>query len=139
MADLLLAVGLIFTVTLGASDFGDGGFMLMVIGYGIILSLPSLVVLMIFQAVYSRKPHTLREYVNTYIIVIVVINLFYFIVTYLQWDNEAPVMQYFYICSTLAGLLSLYLVQRNIKNGRVEEDTGETGLLDEFNKKNAGN
>lgn len=133
LADLFLAVGLfatMFTTLAKDENFKDAGFLVAVVFYGVLLSLPSLVVLLIFHAIYSKQQRTIDEYVKTYCIVILTINVLYFIVSNRGFSDSGTLFNYFYIFTTIAGLLALFLVQRNVRKQYViAEERSENDLL----------
>ena len=114
IADGLLATGSII-LSLISSDFADGefGFALLIIAYGIGFSLPSLFIMMIFQAIFdsSRK----SNYQGPYLFLIIGINLLYLLAGIFFFDMKLNSYVYLIGFTTLAGLIAFAIVDRMIR------------------------
>ena len=127
-ADLILAAGgSIFALIVSNGDFSSIGFALLIALYGIGISLPSLIMMLIFHSIYSRNDRDTSNYVEVYSIVILVINVLYLVVSYfpMHLGKEFSLL---YIGTTAAGFLSLYIVHRRIKKALAiaeERDSGD--------------
>ncbi len=114
-ADLILALGVtIVALFIESGDFKDFGFLLLVYFYGAIVSLPSLAAMLIFHAIYSANKSDTSNYVEVYSVVIVAINAIYMAVSYFSMHLGRE-FNMFYIGTTVAGFISLYIVHRRIK------------------------
>jgi len=116
LADAFLALGLlafaVYEQFSGGSKNDLEMFVLFVL-YGILVSLPSLVTMLIFHFVYSKNVKAGTDHKPAYIILIISINILYLVVG--LFYGMTSEFNYFYIASTLAGLLSFYLVDRAVK------------------------
>ena len=117
LADAFLALGLLAFFIYEQFDGGnknDLGMFLMVAGYGICISLPSLVALLLFHLLYSKNVKEGADHSMAYIALIISINILYLLIGQYGIGMTGE-FNYFYIASTLAGLLSFYLVDRKVK------------------------
>ena len=124
LADAFLALGLFAFVVYeqfsgGSKD--DMGMFLLVAAYGICISLPSLIVMLIFHAIFTSNTKDPKDYKSTYIILIVSINVLYLLVGQFCFGMTGE-FNVFYLASTLAGLLAFYLVDRKIRKNVVIAD-----------------
>ena len=116
MADAFLALGLLAFVIyeqFTGGDKNDLGMFLLVAGYGICISLPSLIVMLLFHLLYSNNAKPGADHRMAYIILVISINILYLAIGQL-WGMTGE-FNYFYIASTLAGLLSFYLVDKKAR------------------------
>jgi hypothetical protein len=115
-ADLILLLGgIIFALVISSGDLNVIGFVLLVAVYGVAVSLPSLIAMLIFHSVYYRKGRDTANYVQVYIIVILVINVLYLLVSYFFYEDMGASFDFVYIGTTVAGLISLFIVDKRIK------------------------
>jgi fumarate reductase subunit D len=129
IADLILAIGgIVFGLIDTGGDVNAIGFAIMIGVFGMIVSLPSLIAMLIFHSVYYRSGKDTGNYVQVYIIVILVINALYLLITELNFDMEDSPFDYLYIATTVAGLISLFIVDRRIK--KVAAALEEGNLID---------
>jgi uncharacterized membrane protein YdjX (TVP38/TMEM64 family) len=116
LADAFLALGLLAFAfyeqfTGGAKD--DFGMFLLVAAYGICISLPSLIVMLLFNLVYTNNAKEGSDHRAAYILLIISINILYLVIG--QLYGMTGEFNYFYIASTAAGLLSFYLVDKKAR------------------------
>ncbi len=125
LADAFLAAGgLCFLIYTAATEpASDGGMVLLVIGLGILVSLPSLIVMLIFHAVFTQNAANPADYFSPYIILIVSINILYLVIGRIVFTMPGE-FGYVYIGTTLAGLLAFYLVDRKIKKNTAFVEPG---------------
>lgn len=117
LADVFLALVLLLLVIWNAVagvDKDFDGLFLLVIAYGVVISLPSLVLLTIFHFVYNGRLKKPKTDTKPYIAVIVGINVLYLFSTFLTGIMDAE-FNFFYLCSTAAGLLAFYTVNRKAR------------------------
>jgi protein-S-isoprenylcysteine O-methyltransferase Ste14 len=116
LADAFLAAGgLCFLAYTAVTESArDGEIFFLVIGIGILFSLPSLIVMLIFHAVFTNNAKDPANYFSPYIILIVTINILYLVIGRIVFTMPGE-FGYVYIGTTLAGLLAFYLVDRKIK------------------------
>lgn len=123
-ADLILAIGTLF-VMIGINQFNgvknsDFGMLLLVFGYGLVLSLPSLVTMLIFHYFYSQKSLLKKSYFKVYSLVVLSINIVYTFCSYAIFKMQGE-FGLLFIFTTISGLLSLYLVHFKIKREERKE------------------
>jgi predicted neutral ceramidase superfamily lipid hydrolase len=128
---LSLTIYLFITIDqpLNSKDLSDPGFFILIIGWGVIVSIPSLIAMMIFHHFYLKKATGSSNYVTTYIIVILVINALYLACTHLPNYHMGNDFDVFFIFSTLAGLLALFCIDWRIRRAKKLEP------VDMFNEK----
>ncbi len=116
LADAFLAaVGLCFLVYIAVADSNsDSEIILLVIGIAFLLTLPSLIVMLLFHAVFAKYAKNPSNYASSYIILIVSINILYLVIDHIVFTMPGQ-FGYVYIGTTAAGLLAFYLVDRRIK------------------------
>jgi hypothetical protein len=116
LADAFLALGgLCFLIY--AADSGSNKEVVtffLVLGFGILISLPSLITMLIFHAIFTQNAKKPANYFSPYIILIVSINILYLVIGHIVFTMPGY-FGYVYIGTTLAGLLAFYLVDRKIK------------------------
>jgi len=116
LADAFLALGLLaFAVyeQFSGGDKNDLDLFILFVLYGIVVSLPSLITMLIFHFIYTKNAKEGADHKPAYISLIVSINALYLIIG--QLCGMTGEFNYFYIASTLAGLLSFYLVNRAVQ------------------------
>jgi sulfite exporter TauE/SafE len=125
LADAFLAAGgLCFLIYTAATESAsDGGMVLLVIGLGILVSLPSLIVMLVFHGIFTQNAANPANYFSPYIILIVSINILYLVIGRIVFTMPGE-FGYVYIGTTLAGLLAFYLVDRKIKKNTVFVEPG---------------
>jgi hypothetical protein len=118
LADAFLAAGLvcfgIYELLTGGGPSDDVGIFLLAAAIGIGCSLPSLFVMLLFHLAYTKNAKHPAEYTMPYVALIVCINMLYLLIGQ-YWFGMTAEFNVFYVGSTLAGLLSFYLVDRKIK------------------------
>jgi sulfite exporter TauE/SafE len=116
LADAFLAgAGVCFIIYTALTESpSDTGILWLVIGLGILITLPSLIVMLIFHAVFTKNTANPANYAAPYIILIVSINILYLVIGHIVFTMPGE-FGYGYIATTLAGLLAFYLVDRKIK------------------------
>ncbi len=117
LADIFLATGLLLIVLWNILSGGDkdfDGLFFLVIAYGVVISMPSLLILTVFHFIYNRRKKDPTAYTKPYITVIICINTLYFLSTLYTRTLDAA-FSWFYLCSTAAGLLAFYTVNRKIR------------------------
>ena len=117
IADLFLAFGLLCFVIYEQIDGGDKndmGMFLLIAGYGIVVSLPSLVTMLLFHLLYTNNVKDTANYRQPYIALIIGINILYLLIGQVGFGMTGE-FNTFYVGSTLAGLLAFYLIDRRIK------------------------
>lgn len=114
LADAFLAIGLfgfvIYEQFTGA-DKNDLGMFLQLAGYGICISLPSLIAMLLFNWVYNANAKAGADRRLAFIALVICINMLYLLIGEYGIGMTGE-FNYFYIASTMAGLLSFYLVDR---------------------------
>jgi len=111
-ADLFLAGGLMcFMMYEGGRDATEMFFL--IAAYGIGISLPSLIAMLLFHWAYTENAKDKIGH-KPYIFLIIGINILYLLIGQFAIGMTGE-FNVFYIGSTLAGLLSFYLVDRKIK------------------------
>ncbi len=98
---------------------------LLAIGIGILFSLPSLVIMLLFHTVFIKKSKNPAAWFKPYLVLILAINILYFVIVKIAYDIENNLMLFF-LFSTISGLLALFLMSRRIKN---LEATSENTIL----------
>jgi hypothetical protein len=116
LADAFLAAaGLCFIIYNAISSSGsDTSILLLVIGLAFLITLPSLIVMLLFHAVFTKHAKKPANYGPPYIILIVSINILYLVIGHIVFTMPGE-FGYVYIATTLAGLLAFYVVDRSIK------------------------
>jgi hypothetical protein len=115
LADAFLALGLSAFVIYARITSGNSDEVMMYLAitvYGIGISLPSLIAMSIFYYFYNKKAADKTDYKSVYVGLIIAINILYLLIGQYAMDITGE-FNYFYIGSTLAGLLSFYLVDRS--------------------------
>jgi hypothetical protein len=117
-ADLILVIGgliaLFGTNMLNGFKNTDFGMTLLVFGYGLVLSLPSLIVMLIFHYFYSKKSLLKKNYFKVYSLVVIAINILYALCSYFIFKMQGE-FGLLFIFTTIAGFIALYLVHLKIK------------------------
>jgi hypothetical protein len=118
-ADLILAIvtGIValFVGDRSSTFFsGDISMFFLEIAFGVYVSLPSLAVLLLLYYFYNKNSLLKKDYFKIYAILILCINLVYAMFSYGVFTMKRE-FGLFYIFSTVAGLLALYLVDLKIK------------------------
>lgn len=118
IADALIAAGTacigIYQELTGGASTEDAGIFLLAVGIGILCSLPSLIIMLIFHAIYASNAKHPQDYVMPYVALIICINMLYLLAGQFGFGMPKE-FNLFYVGSTLAGLLAFYLVHRKIK------------------------
>jgi hypothetical protein len=117
LADVFLAAGLLcFGVYLSftGGNANDVSMLFMIMFYGLLVSLPSLVAMLLFHLLFQRIAVTPEKYVTPYITLIIVINILYLLIGVFSFHMTTE-FNIFYIGSTLAGLLSFFIINKRIK------------------------
>jgi len=117
LADIFLALGLLcfFIYEQTSSQTPDDlGMFLLVALYGVCFSLPSLIVMLLFHFLFTKNAADKSNYKNPYLMLIVGINAAYLLIGMFIVGVTSE-FNIFYLGSTLAGLLSFYLVDKRIK------------------------
>jgi hypothetical protein len=121
-ADLLLAAGVIFAgvyINKGSSD--DFGLIILVVLYGIFVSLPSLAVMLLFHVIYTKKMQ--RNHTWPYMLLILCINLIYWLIgTFFNYYTPRNEWTYLILFTTLAGILGFAIISRKIKRRMQHND-----------------
>lgn len=86
----------------------------LVAGYGIIVSLPSLMVMTLFHFIFIKNVKDPANCKIPYIALIVGINILYLLIGQFGFGMKGE-FKLFYFATTAAGLLAFYLVHRKIK------------------------
>ncbi len=117
LADVFLASGVLcfFLYDMfNGSNTNDLGMFLLVIAYGISISLPSLLAMLLFHFIFTKKAPNTLNYAKPYIALIICINVLYLLIGQYVFGMTGE-FKYFYIGTTLAGLLAFYLIDKKIK------------------------
>jgi heme exporter protein D len=123
-ADLILGLGTILTVlfmniTSGFAG-GDYAMILWVVLFGVAVSIPSLIALLIIHSIYIKNSLLKLNYFNLYSIAILCINIIYSLSSYFIFDMKGELNLLFFF-STLAGFISLFLIRMKIKKEQQKE------------------
>lgn len=112
LSSLFIVFAIILTLSThdGIYDFET---VTMVIAYGFMLTIPSLIVLLLSHIIFSRLFIDKITIYNFYTYVIVFINAVYFLVT--EFKNPSFLVLILYLLTTAAGLFSLKIVSRKNK------------------------
>ncbi len=121
-ANLLIGAGTalyaFFTSGMATDEFG---IILMVGLYGLLITLPSLIILFIFHAAYTYKNKLRENYLLHYSVLVIFINLAYWLVSaYTSRFITDEIVAVFFLYTTFAGILALQLVNRRI-NKRIRD------------------
>ncbi|MGC4103509.1 hypothetical protein [Ferruginibacter sp.] len=117
LADVFLAIGLFIFILFelsGTSGRNNMDMFLWVCLYGIVVSLPSLAIMLIFHAVFMHNAKDPGDYKMPYMLLIIGINFLYLLITANAY-RMGELFNLFYMGSTVAGLLAFYIVDRKIK------------------------
>jgi hypothetical protein len=117
-----IIVGLAFTlitlvrIAFNFSGFPDNLFLGVIIAFlGLVISSPSLLILYFANSFYNPNKLNNTSIYRYFIYNIICINFLYFICTSIFFQTSWYTL-IFYLFSTLAGILSLYLITKNKKN-----------------------
>ena len=115
LADMLLATGLVIIsfFTLKFAE-GDAGMVLLMIIYGLIVSLPSLVMMLIFHTVYKAIVKN-NNYRLPYLVLIFIINFLYWLIGNPAYKSIDMNYGYFILLTTLAGSIAFVIVDRRTR------------------------
>jgi hypothetical protein len=117
LADVFLVLGLLGFLAyemFAGGNKNDLEMFLLVIIYGICISLPSLIVMLLFHFIFTKNAKDAAKYKLPYIGLIISINILYLVIGQYGFGMTGE-FKFFYIGSTLAGLLAFYLIDRKIK------------------------
>ncbi len=117
LADVFLLLGLlcfVFYELFTGGNKNDTEIFLLVAGYGILVSLPSLIIMLLFHFIFTKNAKDVNNYIVPYIALIISINILYMLIGQFTFGMTGE-FNIFYIGSTLAGLLAFYLVDRKVK------------------------
>jgi hypothetical protein len=87
---------------------------LFVMVYGVCISLPSLIVMLLFHFIFTKNAKDEANYKLPYIGLIISINILYLVIGQYGFGMTGE-FKLFYIGSTLAGLLAFYFVNKRIR------------------------
>ncbi len=96
----------------GNNKFNDFEMILIVALYGLFLTLPSLIILSAYYFFYFKKL-MYADYKFKLIAIIVIINILYFLASY-YFFTMAKEFNYFFLASTLAGLISFAIMDKKV-------------------------
>lgn len=115
LADMLLATGLVILsfFTLKFAE-GDAGMVLLMIIFGLIISLPSLVAMLIFHAVYKATIKNNYHHLP-YLLLIFIINFLYWLFGNHGFKSIDINYGYFILLTTLAGSMAFVIVGWRIR------------------------
>lgn len=117
LADAFLALGLLGFLLYEMFNGGNKNDMemfLFVMVYGVCISLPSLIVMLLFHFIFTKNAKDAANYKLPYIGLIISINILYLVIGQYTFGMTGE-FKLFYIVSTLAGLLAFYFIDRKIK------------------------
>jgi hypothetical protein len=101
-------------------DLSDPGMFLFVAGVGVLISVPSLIIMMVFHHFYLEQKNNSGNYVQAYSILIIVINALYFFWSHSNFGTDFDI---FYLLSTVSGIAALLCIDWRIKKAKqIEED-----------------
>lgn len=115
LADMLLATGLVILsfFTLKFAE-GDAGMVLLMIIYGLIVSLPSLVMMLIFHTVYKAIIKNNNDQFP-YLVLILIINFLYWLIGNPGYKAIDMNYGYFILLTSLAGSIAFVIVGWRIR------------------------
>jgi len=117
LADAFLALGLLcfafYELFTGGSKNDIEIFFWMLL-YGTCISLPSLLVMLLFHFIFTKNAKNSVTYSIPYVALIIAINMLYLLTGQYVFGMTAE-FNVFYFATTAAGLLAFYLVDRKIK------------------------
>ncbi|MFM2326024.1 MAG: hypothetical protein RIR31_226 [Bacteroidota bacterium] len=117
LADAFLALGLLGFLLYEMFNGGNKNDMemfLFVMVYGVCISLPSLIVMLLFHFIFIKNAKDKANYKLPYIGLIISINILYLVIGQYGFGMTGE-FKLFYIGSTLAGLLAFYFVNKRIR------------------------
>jgi hypothetical protein len=117
LADAFLALGLLGFLLYEMFNGGNKNDMemfLFVMVYGVCISLPSLIVMLLFHFIFTKNAKDKANYKLPYIGLIISINILYLVIGQYGFGMTGE-FKLFYIGSTLAGLLAFYFVNKRIR------------------------
>jgi hypothetical protein len=117
LADAFLALGLLGFLLYEMFNGGNKNDMemfLFVMVYGVCISLPSLIVMLLFHFIFTKNAKDEANYKLPYIGLIISINILYLVIGQYGFGMTGE-FKLFYIGSTLAGLLAFYFVNKRIR------------------------
>ncbi len=116
LADVLLAAGTVTVVLVSPKGTGDMELLWLVLGYGFLVTLPSLAAMLLFYAVYSQARKGKAYHVSHYILLILAINLLYWLAARVTNFYIVSFDIRLILCTTIAGLIALAFVHRRKVN-----------------------
>lgn len=116
-ANLLIGAGTAIAALFMSDTDVDGFPMILMVGiYGLLVTLPSLGIMCIFHAAYTYNNKLRQNYLVHYLLLIIFINIAYWIVTACMGRFYVDEMiTAFYLYTTFSGILALLLVNHRIK------------------------
>jgi hypothetical protein len=121
LADVLLALGVIILSFFRSIDDGDSGIIMLIILYGIAISLPSLFALLIFHAVIDNRQKDKPADNYIYLITIVVINILYWLVGRYVYHEASGEYNRLILCTTAAGIVSFFYINYTVQKKNEKE------------------
>ena len=103
----------------------DGFIMcLIVLGIGFLFTIPSLIVLMIFNHFYSQK--NISNNFIPYVLIIVAINFLYFIIYYFSSSYNFEIRWIaFFLLTTFCGLVALFIEYNKAKKNNIKTEANQ--------------
>jgi hypothetical protein len=123
-ADIIIGLGTLlaclFTKNIANGEFD---FALLIVGIGILFSLPSLAIMLIFHAIYSTNSNDKSNYLLPYTLLLLCINLGYYFAGYLYANEINNDFGRGFICFTaFAGILAFYFIDKRIQRRILHQD-----------------
>lgn len=117
LADAFLIIGLLcfglYELLTGGSK-SDIEIFLLVVGIGILASVPSLLIMLLFHFIYTRNVKDTQNYRLPYIALIIGINIVYYLISLFGYRITGE-FKLLFMATTTAGLLAFYFVDWKIQ------------------------
>ena len=104
----------IFTFFQDELFYNDAGIYLLALGIGFVFSVPSLIILMIFQNFYTKK--NVETNFVPYILIIVLINFLYLVGYYISDKSYDLNVIYFFFLTTFCGIVAFFIENNKVTN-----------------------
>ena len=117
LADVFLIIGVLcfgLYELLSGGSIRDTEIFLLMVAIGILASLPSLLIMLLFHLIYSRNAKDTQNYRMPYIALIISINIVYYLISLFGYSITGE-FKLLFMATTTAGLLAFYFVDRKIQ------------------------
>ena len=127
-ADIILSISTLMGTKiyeyLQRNKFGSGNIdfkdLMLIIGVGVIFTLPSLVVMLVFHLIYFQNKKIITNYIKPYLLLIFCINFLYLLVSIIFWGVNRVLIEEFiliplFLFTTLAGFTAFFIEHKKIQ------------------------